>query len=210
MRTLNFRLTAVLFVVVTVIVGSTHWLHSYQLQRKSSSFKIQAEAAWNATPMRYSDAVALMASYLRLRPDDCEAREELGAWYLALHKLDTASKMLEELVRALEKQNPPDVAAIQRVRWKLIDTDMQQGRCGDALYHLDVLAKELPSERAGLEPAREVPDQPGARRGGHRELQRTESHSDRTASTSTPIRPWPCVILPCRKNRRKPRSAWPR
>ena len=53
--------------------------------------------------------------------------------------------MLEELVRALEKQNPPDVAAIQRVRWKLIDTDMQQGRCGDALYHLDVLAKELPS-----------------------------------------------------------------
>ncbi len=145
MRTLNFRLTAVLFVVVTVIVGSTHWLHSYQLQRESSSFKIQAEAAWNATPMRYSDAVALMASYLRLRPDDCEAREELGAWYLALHKLDTASKMLEELVRALEKQNPPDVAAIQRVRWKLIDTDMQQGRCGDALYHLDVLAKELPS-----------------------------------------------------------------
>ena len=36
MRTLNVKLAVVLLVVVIVVAGSTHLLHSYQLQRNST------------------------------------------------------------------------------------------------------------------------------------------------------------------------------
>ena len=146
MRTLNVKLAVVFLTAVIVIAGSTHLLHVYQLHRKSSSFKTQAEAAWNDTPKRYLDAITLMRVYLLLDPKDYEAREELGFWYAATGRFSEASMALEELVRALEEQNPPDVPTIQRVRQKLIDAAMAQGRCADAVYHLEILRKELPSD----------------------------------------------------------------
>ncbi len=146
MWTLNVKRTVIFLVVVIVIVGSAHLLHSYQVWRNSSTFKAQAEAAWNDTPRRPSDSVQMMKVYLLLEPRDYEAREELGFWYLSAGAFSSASATLEELVRTLEKQDPPDVPVIQRVRRKAIDAAMAQGRCQDAVYHLEILKKELPDD----------------------------------------------------------------
>ena len=121
-------------------------MHSYQVWRHSTTFKAQAEAAWNANPRRLVDAIQMMRAYLRLEPRDYEAREELGFWYLSSGAFSAASTTLEELMRTLEKQNPPDVPAIQRVRRKLVDTALAQGRCADAAFHLELLREELPDD----------------------------------------------------------------
>ena len=81
MRTLNVKRTVILLVAVIVVAGSAHLLHSFQLQRNSSSFKTQAEAAWN--DKRDHGRPALMWAYLLLKPQDFEAREEFGSWFLA-------------------------------------------------------------------------------------------------------------------------------
>jgi len=146
MRTLNVKRTVVVLVVLIVLAGSAHLLHSYQLQRNSSSFKTQAKAAWNGKPRRNLDALKLMNAYLVLEPHDFEAREELGSWYFDSGRLRDASAILEELVRELEEQAPPDLATIQRVRHKLIDAAVAQGRCSDAVTHLEILKKQLPGD----------------------------------------------------------------
>ncbi len=149
MRTLNVKLTAVVLVVVIVLAGGTHLLHSYQLQRKSSLFKTQAEAAWNDAPKRYSDAVSMMKVYLRLVPQDYDAREKLGTWYIESGRLGAAYTTLEELVRALERQDPKDdatIETIQRVRRRLIDAFMAQGQFLDAVHHLTELKRDLPTD----------------------------------------------------------------
>src|SRR5271157_4117446 len=136
MRTLNVKRAVILLVVVIVVAGSTHLLHSYQLQRKPASYKTQATAAWQDNPRRAAEAFQLMRAYLGLEPKDYEAREELGQWYFESGRFTNASSTLEELLRALEKRDPPDVAKMQAVRWKLINSAMAQRRCADAVYHL--------------------------------------------------------------------------
>ena len=146
MPTLNLRRTLVFLVVAIAVAGSAHLLHSYQMRRNSSSFKTQAEAAWNDNPQRRSDALTLMKAYLFLEPHDLEAQEELGAWSLECGQFGIAARTMEELVRALEKQTLPDVPATQRVRRKLIGAYQAVGRWPDAVYHLRVLRKELPED----------------------------------------------------------------
>ncbi len=146
MQKLNIRRAIILLVMVIVLAGSAHWLHSYQIHRNAAAYKNLAEAAWNDNPQRISDAVALMKSYLTLKPHDYEAREELGFWYADCGQFPSASATLEELVKVLEKQKPPDLPRIQKVRRKLIDSALAQGRCGDAVSYLKILNQELPDD----------------------------------------------------------------
>lgn len=215
MPTLNVKLMVVCLCVVIVIAGSAHFLHSYQLQRHSTLFKTQAEAAWRDIPQRdAADAITLMNAYLRLQPNDFEAREELGFWLIVSGRFSRASAILEELARALEKQTSPDLPVIQRVRRKLIDAYLPQGRCADAAYHLEVLKKELPGDADVLNMLGKCLVTLGQEegKGGKTAPSRTSpkrSNCDPIVTTSTTTRPWPCVFLPCR-NCRKPRSAWRR
>ena len=154
MRTLNLKRAAILLVAVIAVAGSAHLLHSFQLQRNSAVFKNQAEAAWN--DHRITEALQMMRDYLRVAPSDLEAREELGIWYDKSGRFSLASATLEELLRTLEtppdprtleKQTPPDLPTIQRLRWKLVDLDMNHlSRPGDALDYLKKLADELPDD----------------------------------------------------------------
>ncbi|MGO9110050.1 MAG: tetratricopeptide repeat protein [Thermoguttaceae bacterium] len=148
MRTLNVKRTVILLVVVIVVAGSTQLLHSYQLRRNSALIKKQATEAWKDkdNPSRVSDAIKLMNAYLVLEPKDYEAREELGQWYAESGRFANASSTLEELLRVFEKQNPPNLPKMQEVRRKLIEAAMAQGRCGDAVYHLEILKHELPDD----------------------------------------------------------------
>ena len=50
MRTLNVKAAVILAIVVVVVAGSTHLLHSFQVVRHSSTLKDNAVAAWDATP----------------------------------------------------------------------------------------------------------------------------------------------------------------
>ena len=110
MRTLNVKRLVVFLVVVIVVAGSAHLLHSYQVQRNSPTFKNQAEAAWNDGPKRVRDALRLMNAYLGLAPHDYEAREELGGWLFDVGQFAATSTTLEELLRSLEKQDPAGLA----------------------------------------------------------------------------------------------------
>ncbi|MGA2255636.1 MAG: tetratricopeptide repeat protein, partial [Thermoguttaceae bacterium] len=149
MRTLNVKRIVVLLVVVIVVAGSAHLLHSYQVQRSASTLKNQAQVAWNENPRRNLDAVQLMRAYLVLQPHDYEAREDFGIWLAESRQFPAASVTLEELLRSLEKQNPPDAATIQKVRRELIWSVYMapgQARCSDAVTHLKALRDELPDD----------------------------------------------------------------
>ncbi|MEI8375716.1 MAG: tetratricopeptide repeat protein, partial [Planctomycetota bacterium] len=146
MQKLNVKRVIILLVVVLALIGSGYGLHGYQIQRNASAFKNLAEAAWHDDPRRISDAVALMKSYLVLKPRDYEAMEELGFWYADCGYFPSASATLEELLKVLEKQESPDLPRIQKVRRKLIEAALAQGRCGDAVPHLKVLNVELPDD----------------------------------------------------------------
>ncbi len=146
MRTLNFKRTAVAFLVLVLVAGSTHLLHSYQVQRNASAYKIKAEDAWNAKPKRIADAVETMEDYLLLAPHDYDAREEYGGWCADCRQFGLATETLEELLRDLEKQDPLDLPRTQKVRRKLVDIALAQGRCADAVAHLEILKKQLPHD----------------------------------------------------------------
>ena len=146
MRTLNVKRVVILLVVVVVIAGSAHLLHSYQLVRNSLSFKNQAETAWNDNPRRVADAVRLMSIYRALAPKDYDAGEQLGFWYFESGRPGNAIKTLEEVLRELEKQVPPDEEKVLAVRRKLIEAYMAQGRCKDAVEYLEVLKKQVPGD----------------------------------------------------------------
>jgi cellulose synthase operon protein C len=149
MRNLNVRLLIVIVVVAGLLVGSTHLLHSFQIQRNSSVFKIQAKAAWDDNPRRAKDALTLMGAYLGLEPGDLSARQDLGFWKIELGQFKAGSSILEEVLRSLERQTPPDKQTpdekkrIQEIRRKLVDSAMVQGRFEDALDHLRFLHHEL-------------------------------------------------------------------
>ena len=206
MRTFNVKLAVVLLVVVIAVVGSTHLLHSYQLQRKSTWFKNQAETAWTATPRRFADAIASMKVYLRLEP---RLRSEGGNGYVVsrLAPAHPASTTLEELVRALEKQDPPDVAGIQRVRRKLIRAEMDPGTMRGCHLPPGDSPKELPSNVDVLDSLGKCQIML------MRETEAIANFSEAIGQRPDRMdiyytRPWPCVIL-CRIGRR-PKSAWPR
>ncbi len=120
MRFLNVKATVIFLVVVIVVVGGTALLHSYQITRHSSTFYDMAVAAWNDKPRRDADAFQSMKDYLALKPTDFKARQELGGWLAESGRFKAAADVLEELVRALEKQVPPDQKLVDEVHRKLV------------------------------------------------------------------------------------------
>ena len=120
MRFLNVKATVIFLVVLIVVVGGTHLLHSYQISRHSSTFHDMAVAAWNDKPRRDADAFKGMNEYLYLKPTDFKAWQELGGWLAESGHFKAAADKLEELVRALEKQDPPDKTMLDDVHRALI------------------------------------------------------------------------------------------
>ncbi len=120
MRFLNVKATVIFLIAVIVVVGGTHLLHSYQISRHSSTFHDMAVAAWNDKPRRDADAFQCMKDYLALKPTDFKARQELGGWLAESGRFNASADVLEELVRALEKQDPPDKTMLDEVHRSLI------------------------------------------------------------------------------------------
>ena len=160
MRTLNVRRLLVVLVTVLVVAGSAHLLHSYQVQRKSLTFKTHAESLWKDVPREESgaikhdtesaracmEAVRLMSAYIALEPHDNDAIEKVGCWLLECGRPGLAAGIFEELLRTLEAKNPPDLPTIQRVRREVVEAAMKQGRCLDAVSHLKILREQLPDD----------------------------------------------------------------
>jgi cellulose synthase operon protein C len=155
MRTLNVRRLVVLLVVIGVLAGSTHLLHSFQIQRKSSTFKIQARDAWEKSKTAEDDnsrreyqerALTMMRNYLVFEPDDLEARQDRGMWLVETGSFRPAAPILEEVVRSLERQTPQDLPRLQTVRRSLAEAYNRTGRWIDALDHLKILNQELPDD----------------------------------------------------------------
>jgi tetratricopeptide (TPR) repeat protein len=119
MRTLNVKAAVILLIVVIAVVGSTHLLHSYQVLRHSSTLYDMAVAAWKETPRRDVDAIQCMRSYLVLKPQDYKAVKELSGWLVETRRYSAAAMTLEELLRGLEKQDPPDMKMLKEVRRQL-------------------------------------------------------------------------------------------
>ena len=142
MHTLNVKRTVIVLATVVIVAGSTHLLHSYQLQWHSPTFKAKAEAAWNDNPKRVKDALQSMKEYLALQPDDLEALEEMGTWNLECGRFSPASAILEETLRKLEKQTPPSAETMQRVRWKLVKAAQFRGDLTQAIYYLQQLKRD--------------------------------------------------------------------
>ena len=84
-----------------------------------------------------------MRAYLLIEQHDTAAREELGSWYLASGNFTKAAGTLEELIRTLEQQDPPDLPRLQAVRRKVVEAYMVRNRFSDAAFHLEILRQQL-------------------------------------------------------------------
>ena len=146
MRTINLKVAAIFLGAVIVMAGGTYLLHGFQLSHHSHSFKALAHAAWNDKPRREMDAIQCMMAYLTLEPKDYAASKDLGFWMAETGRFSAAAAKLEELLRTMEKQNPPDKQAILEVRQKLVQLSMAMGRCSDAEAHLKVLLQDAPDD----------------------------------------------------------------
>ena len=120
MRFLNLKAAIIFLVVVIVLAGGTALLHTYQIGRHSSTFHETAVAAWNDKPRRDADAFQSMKDYLALKPTDFKARQELGGWLAESGRFKACADVLEELARALDKQDPPDKEFLNEVNRTLV------------------------------------------------------------------------------------------
>ncbi len=145
MRTLNVKAAVILVIVVIIVAGSTHLLHSFQVFRHSSTLKDRAVAAWNEKPRRDEDALRYMKDYLGFQPKDFEAVQRYADWLVEVNRCGPAAMTLEELVRNLEKEEPPDAKLLSEVRRRLAAIWMdklQNWRAAQA--HLKVLLQNYP------------------------------------------------------------------
>ena len=196
MRTLNFKRTAVAFLVLVLVAGSTHLLHSYQVQRNASAYKIKAEDAWNAKPKRIADAVETMEDYLLLAPHDYDAREEYGGWCRRLPPIrpghrnpGRAAPRSGKARSARSAQDAKGAAEIGRYRpgpgtlrrcrlrtWKILKKQLPHD-----VDLVNLLGKCLVTLGARTRPSR---------------TSRPPSPWTPSASTSITTRPWPCAFSP--------------
>ena len=147
MRTLNVKAAVILLIVAIFVVVSTALLHNYQLLRRSSTLKDLAIAAWNETPRRDVDAIQGMRAYLVLRPNDYDAIQKLGGWLIEAKRFGLAANTLEELMRGLEKQDPPDAKMIAEVHQQLAGLWMEKlGNPSAAEQHLAALLQNYPAD----------------------------------------------------------------
>lgn len=138
---LNLRLLAIALTVVAVLGGGVHWLHGVQNQRHAAFFLAQAQR--DKADGRAPEAVEGFRRYLRLVPDDTDARAELG---MLLADRRQASEAFATMERVLQEQ--PDRKDVRR---RLVDVALQVGRPSDAQEHLAVLLKDAPNDAELLE-----------------------------------------------------------
>ncbi len=138
---LNLRLLAIALTVVAVLGGGVHWLHGVQNQRHAAFFLAQAQR--DKVDGRAPEAVEGFRRYLRLVPDDTDARAELG---MLLADRRQASEAFATMERVLQEQ--PDRKDVRR---RLVDVALQVGRPSDAQDHLAVLLKDAPNDAELLE-----------------------------------------------------------
>lgn len=136
MRTLNLRLLAILLVAGLAIGGASHWLHGFQMRRHASFFLRQAYQA--EAQGRRRESLDHYRQYLRVRPDDMQARAEYGLLLAGLGLDNQAFSSLEKVLR-----QSPDRSDI---RQELVRISMRRRppRFRDAIVHLNYLLRAEP------------------------------------------------------------------
>ena len=207
MRTLNVRRTVVFLIVAIVVAGSAHLLHSYQLQRNSTYFKIQAEAAWNDNPRRILDALGLMRVYILSGTARLRGPRGIGLLVYRLPRVSRGVGNSGRIGAGTGEARPAgrggdSKSAAEGDRCRPGPGAMRRRRVSPGDSQEGTAPRRERREHAG-----EVQDYAGARTARPSRTFPKASNSARTASTSITTRPWPCVFRPC-KSWRRPRSAW--
>ncbi|MDY0169825.1 MAG: tetratricopeptide repeat protein [Thermoguttaceae bacterium] len=158
MKTLNFRLLAILLVSGVVLGGAVYLLHRYQVRRNADVFLHEARRALQEAEAiedvegaeadrkkdRLQHAVRNYVWFVRLRPNDVDALEELGGLQMDVLQYPQALGTLERVVRLDPSRSD--------ARRKLVDITMAFGRFEDAKTHLQqFLLKEDPDNAELLE-----------------------------------------------------------
>jgi len=194
MRKLNVRLAAILAGSVIVVAVLVYFVREMQVRRNAGFYKTQAETAleeaeqaaetgnYQKAAQRYDDAVDNYRWYVRLRPSDVDAREDLALLLadLAEERGDrrtagNAYARLEEVLRA----DP----ARSEVRRELARLMILMGRWADAEENVRVLLESDPDDAKTLELlglCQEALREDAAAAATYRTL--IETHPDRLAS----------------------------
>ncbi len=145
MKTLNVPLLAILLVSAVVLGGGVYALHRFQVRRNADVFLHQARRAMEEAEAiqgtgqsdldRKQDRLITAARnyvwFVRLRPTDVDALEELGGLQMEVLQYPQALGTLERVVRL----DPTRYEA----RRKLVDITLAFGRFEDAKSHLQFL-----------------------------------------------------------------------
>ncbi|MCL4193367.1 MAG: tetratricopeptide repeat protein, partial [Thermoguttaceae bacterium] len=126
MRAINLRLLLIAVVVLLVVGGGVHLLHSFQVQRNADFFLDQAEKAAKAAKL--GEQAQNLQWYLKLVPDDVDATSQLG---LVLADLGAYRPAYDTLEKAL-RLDPANTVA----RRKQVLVAIGLGRYSDARDHL--------------------------------------------------------------------------
>ncbi len=143
MKTLNIRLLAILLISLVIFGGAVYGLHRYQVGRNADVFlhrarraldevetmEETAEADSDRRRERLETAASNYRWFVRLRPDEVEALEELGGLQLELHQYQQALGTLESVIRLDPSRS--------EARRNLVDVTMAFGRFEDAKSHLE-------------------------------------------------------------------------
>lgn len=174
MRKLNLRLAAILLVSLLVFGVAVYFVRALQVRRNAGFFKGEAEAALEqakqleaaldeAKPAeeeeirrrrdeKYQDAVLNYSWYVRLRPDDVDALEQLGLLLADLFEQRRDRRTFSDAYGTLEAVLREDPART-KTRRKLVDLMMHPGveRWADAEKHVRKLLRASPDDPDLLE-----------------------------------------------------------
>ena len=142
MKTLNVRLFVILAVSTVVVAGAVYVLHGFQVRRNAGVFLDQArkslaeaeaiegdsEEETAAKREKLYNAVRNYTWFVRMRPDNVDALEELGGLQMDVLQYPQALGTLERVVRLDPSRS--------EARRKLVDITMAFGRFEDAKTHL--------------------------------------------------------------------------
>jgi len=174
MRKLNVRLAAILLVSLLVFGVAVYFVRALQVRRNAGFFKGEAEAALEEAKQfeaalegagpaeeeeirrrrdeKYQDAVLNFSWYVRLRPDDVDALEQLGLLLADLFEQRRDRRSFSDAYGTLEAVLREDPARA-KTRRKLVDLMMDPWvhRWTDAEKHLQKLLRASPDDPDLLE-----------------------------------------------------------
>jgi len=143
MRTLNVRLLAIVVLGGVVLAGVVFGAHHLQMRRHAGFFLDRAREAAKSESFltRAEDARKYYEQYLKLKPEDLDAREELGTMLADLGRQDPqlqgfAASHLERVVR--------DDSSRKEARRTLVDLLMFTRHHSQAQKHLEAMCEEEP------------------------------------------------------------------